>query len=251
MGLLISIEGGENVGKTSLVTPGLQEIFMRLRLPTKTSREPGGTPIGEALRQEIFKKMQEHADALTLATLFNKARRVHLDEVIIPFIGKNRENKAVIILDRYLDSSRVYQGLEGGLDLTIIRQLERRYVKGYVPDLTIILYYPEALFQTVMQQRISSAYNSKEKSPWEKYDFSFQLQRQRYYLSLPQLSQQWGENRDFDTIDASQSPSTVIKACLTSCIPHIKKVDSNLTEKQIWKVFSKLKKEKYFDTLIQ
>ncbi len=214
MNFLLAIEGGEYVGKTSVVAPSLEKFFTSLGWVVKIGREPGGTTKGEEIRRKIFEKARKKAPAKELALLFNQSRKIHIDDVIKPFFKENTGKNSLFILDRYLDSTRVYQGFEGGVDFDTIRNLEAEYVKGFFPDLTLILYLPEDKFNEIMKQRADSAHKGREKSPWEDFDFSVQLQRQRYYLSLPELSNSWGEKRNFAKIDASQSPEKVVKDCL-------------------------------------
>lgn len=214
MNFLVAVEGGEYVGKTTIVAPSLEKIFTSLGWVVKIGREPGGTKKGEEIRKKIFEQAREKAPAEELALLFNQSRKIHIDDVIKPFFKENTGKNSLFILDRYLDSTRVYQGFEGGVDFDTIRKLEAEYVRGFFPHLTFILYIPEDKFNEIMRQRIASSQKGRERSPWEDFDFSVQLQRQRYYLSLPELSKTWGEKRSFAIIDASQSSEKVVKDCL-------------------------------------
>lgn len=221
MGLLITIEGGEYTGKTSLVIPGLLKVFRDAGICVKTSREPGGTKRGEELRKKIFKRHAEGALQDELALLFNKARRVHLQEVIMPTLGIHLEKDAVLVLDRYLDSTRVYQGLEGGVSLDKIFKLEQEYVGDFFPDLTLILYFRDKIFDKVFA--IRQAYerankdSSRDVTTWDDGKIAAHRARQKLYLTLPELAKQNGERRAFAKIDASASPVEVIRKCVSEC----------------------------------
>lgn len=217
MGYLITIEGGEYVGKTSVAIPAVVSFFKKSGFNTITSREPGGTPQGEAIRAEIFSKLEKGASPLQLAKLFNKARKIHINEVIIPHLGKYKEKNAVVILDRYLDSTRVYQGLEGGVNLDLIHKLEEKYVGSYFPDLTIILYFPERVFEKTLTARMKNDKGTRDHTGWDKSQIADHLKRQQNYLSLPALAKKRKEYRQFIIVDASNSQQEVAKSCIDSC----------------------------------
>ena len=216
MGYLISVEGGEFTGKTSLVVPALETILRRAGYCVKTSREPGGTPTAEAIREKIFQKLREGATQNELALLFNQARKIHLQEVIIPFLGARKEKNAVLILDRYLDSTMVYQGLEGGVPLKTLVDYEQEYALSFYPDLTLILFFPEDNFSQTLKERMrpSAASRERSKTSWDEATVEEHYLRQKHYLSLPRVYKQMGITREFTFIDASRYPYAVIKDSL-------------------------------------
>ncbi len=216
MGLLITVEGGEYTGKTSVVVPGLARYFEKKGIPVLVSREPGGTVEAEKMRKVIFEKMRTGAPQEELAELFMKARQIHLKERIIPFLGEHKQKNVVMILDRYLDSTRVYQGLEGGVSLEKIRQLERKYIDNYYPDLTLILFFPQEKFEATLKARMN---DQRETTAWDNHTINRHQKRQDHYLTLPALSKKWGENRHFVLIDASQSPEVVVAKAIEARLP--------------------------------
>jgi dTMP kinase len=214
MGLLITIEGGEFVGKTSVVTPFLKSFFEKKKIKTLVSREPGGTPEGERYRQLAFQLLKEGAHTEKIAECMYKARRILIKTILIPFLGPKKENNVVVILDRYLDSSRIYQGYLGGLSQERIKELDNEYVKGYYPDLTLILYFPEDVFEKTFlerQQLAEKTAHQRDKNNWDEEEIEKHLKRQRLYLTLPELAKRWKENRDFLLINAAQDPTKVKK----------------------------------------
>lgn len=212
MGTLVTIEGGEFMGKTSMALPGLVSVAKKAGYAVASSREPGGTPEAEAIRAEIFQKVEQKAPIEEIAVLFNKARKNHLEQVIHPFIGAQKEKEGIMVLDRYLDSTRVYQGLEGGLDLEYIHQLETEYVKGYLPDITFILTIPADKFARIIlaRQKIAAMESGRDHTVWDEASIEQQLLRQKRYLELPALASRWQEQREFHVIDASRHPFDVI-----------------------------------------
>lgn len=216
MGLFITVEGGEYTGKTSVVVPGLARFFKKKGIPVLVSREPGGTPKAEAIRQTIFQKMAEGVPQDKLAALFMQARQNHLKEKVVPFLGEKKERRGVVILDRFIDSTRVYQGLEGGVALDKIRALEKKYVGGYFPDITIILYFPDDVFSKVLNTRMRK---TRQTTAWDNHALEIQRQRQKYYLTLPELAKQWGEERLFIPIDASKTKEAVSSKVISAVAP--------------------------------
>lgn len=213
MGLLITIEGGEFVGKTSVALPGLHKILEDCGLRVLSSREPGGTPAGEKIREEIFQKAARGASADEMALLFNKARRIHLDTVIKPFLGEKKEKDAIVLLDRYLDSTRVYQGLESALGLETVYRYEREFVEGYLPDLTFVLFFPEEIIDKMIAVRRKLAAEesgTRANTSWDEVSIDEHRMRQQRYLSLAAIAKDRGEQRQFRHIDASRQPLAVI-----------------------------------------
>lgn len=252
MGLLITIEGGEFTGKSSVVIPALKTIFEHLGIETLTSREPGGTPRCEEIRQEIFTKLKEGATAQELAILFNKARRIHLDEVIIPFLGENKEHLRIVLLDRYLDSTRIYQGLEAGVPLATIADLEKAYVKNYMPDLTLILHFPTNKFAETFKIRKRFAdqqTNNRDETLWDAGNIQKHIDRQNKYLQLPELSKQWNEPRAYETINASQHPHMVIKDAAQACLPFVKMIKDSTSLSQLQETITSLKNHELWEQL--
>lgn len=133
-GIFIALEGGEAAGKST------QEALLAARLveagrQVVRTREPGGTPAAEAIRAVVlsqeFSGLDPHAEAL----LFAAARGDHAARVIRPALQAG----AVVVCDRYVDSSIAYQGVGRGLGIERIRDLSMWATSGLIPDLTIVL----------------------------------------------------------------------------------------------------------------
>lgn len=216
MGLLIAIEGDDYVGKTTVAVPGLRATLSDCGFPVLVSREPGGSPEAEQIRQEIFTKAQGETSQEELARLFNRARAIHLQQVIKPFLGERKEKQGVVILDRYLDSTRVYQGMEGKLPMETIYELEKEFVDGFFPDITFVLYFPKEKLRQLMsirQQLAAEEMGSdhRDKTVWDDSAMEIHEKRQEYYLKLEELAKKHGEKRVIHFIDASLSPFEIIQ----------------------------------------
>src|SRR3989338_4776284 len=223
---IISIEGEEFTGKTTIITPGLAEDFKKRGYEVLVSREPGGTSEGEALRQEIFKKMKEGIGPFEQAQLFTRARKIHIDQVIKPFIENHDHAKKLIILDRYLDSTRVYQGLEGSLDMEIIFKLEQDFgINNFLPAATLILYIPSENFENILRQRqIQAHVERKDETTFHNETIETYVNRGKHYMTLPQIAQSNNEIRPFISINSDQPPKELVASsikALNKALPHL------------------------------
>ncbi len=133
-GLFISFEGGEGAGKSTQIRR-LAEGLRARGFDVVVTREPGGSPGAEAVRHVLLSGAAEPFGSKMEAVLFAAARSDHVEQVIRPAV----ERGAVVLSDRFLDSSRVYQGVTGGLDDGFMQALERVAINGMMPDLTLIL----------------------------------------------------------------------------------------------------------------
>jgi dTMP kinase len=136
-GKLITLEGGEGSGKSTQA----RLLAQRLRnagLDVVLTREPGGTPFAEQVRQFLLAPTTADHGALAEALLFYAARAEHLEKMIRPALSAGRW----VVCDRFSDSSRVYQSHAGGLPLEAFMALEQLVVAPTTPDLTCILDVP-------------------------------------------------------------------------------------------------------------
>lgn len=214
MGFLITVEGGEYTGKSSLAVPGLGSVLRRSSFPVLESREPGGTPRCEEIRQEIFRKLSEGASTRELAKLFNVARQIHLEEVVLPFMGTTPNG--IVILDRYSDSTFVYQGLEpeDAVDISTLLELHNAHTQGIFPDLTLLLHIPESRYEDTYRNRQAASRDAavNDETAWDTVSVDKHIQRQRLYMELPDLFDSRGIPRDFRHVDASVQASDVVGA---------------------------------------
>jgi dTMP kinase len=133
-GFFVTFEGGEGAGKSTQIRL-LAERVREQGYEVVTTREPGGSPGAEAVRHVLLSGAAEPFGPGLEALLFAAARADHVEQVIRPAINRG----AVVLCDRFVDSSRVYQGVTGDLDPQFMAALERVTIAGVMPDLTIIL----------------------------------------------------------------------------------------------------------------
>ncbi|WP_080831678.1 dTMP kinase [Cohnella massiliensis] len=133
-GKFITIEGGEGSGKTTLIGR-LADRIKEKGYEAVTTREPGGSPIAEAIRNVILERSHTKMDGRTEALLYAASRRQHLVEIVVPAI----ERGAVVLCDRFIDSSLAYQGHARGLGMEAVWEINRFAVDDCMPDLTLFL----------------------------------------------------------------------------------------------------------------
>jgi len=131
--MFVTIEGPEGSGKSS-VTKEVVKLLEQEGEQVVLTREPGGTPIAEQIREVILNKENTKMDPVTEALLYAAARRQHLVEKVWPL---SKEGK-IIISDRFLDSSLAYQGGARGLGIDYILEMNQFATEGYYPDLTLL-----------------------------------------------------------------------------------------------------------------
>jgi len=137
MPLFITFEGGEGCGK-STQTRALLHKLEKLAIPSILIREPGGTALGERVRHILKKSTQIQISALTELILFNASRNQLVSEVILPNLAAGK----IVICDRFADSTGAYQSYARGLDLDIVKDMNRIGTQGLKPDLTFLLDIP-------------------------------------------------------------------------------------------------------------
>ena len=137
-GRFIAFEGGEGAGKTTQ-SRLLADALERLGIAALTTREPGGTPGAEALRGLLLDPELDWG-ARAEALLFAAARSDHVEKLIEPALAAGQW----VICDRFLDSSRAYQGGAGGVDDDDVLALHAIGSGGLLPDLTILIDLPPA-----------------------------------------------------------------------------------------------------------
>ena len=131
-GFLVSLEGPEGAGKTS-VLEALIPVLEDRGVEVLTTREPGGVLIGEKIREVILDPSHTEMDPKTELLLYIASRRQHLVEKVLPALAAGK----LVIMDRFIDSSVAYQGFGRGLDIDAIDWLNEFATDGLKPDLTI------------------------------------------------------------------------------------------------------------------
>ena len=133
-GVFISFEGGEGVGKSTQIDL-LKKYLVNNQLNVLSTREPGGTKEAEELRKFLVSGDKKAWDPFSESLIFNAIRREHVNKVIFPAI----ENGSVVLCDRFIDSTIVYQGLVGEVSEKNLLELHKKYCYNLYPDITFLL----------------------------------------------------------------------------------------------------------------
>lgn len=133
-GLFIAFEGGDGAGKSTQATL-LQAALTDAGHTVVVTREPGGSPIAEKIRQVVLDVAHAGLNDRSEALLFAASRAEHVAKTIRPALSRGE----IVITDRYMDSSIAYQGIARGLGLEEIQNLNLWATENLVPDLTILL----------------------------------------------------------------------------------------------------------------
>ncbi|MFB2566494.1 dTMP kinase [Rhizobium sp. IMFF44] len=136
-GLFVSFEGGEGAGKSTQIRR-LAERLRERGHEVLVTREPGGSPGAEAVRHVLLSGAAEMFGTRMEAILFAAARNDHVEDIIRPALSRG----TIVLCDRFMDSSRVYQGVTGNLEPDYIEALQRVAVNGVIPHCTLILDIP-------------------------------------------------------------------------------------------------------------
>jgi dTMP kinase len=137
-GLFITFEGPEGSGKSTQAKM-LAEVLKQKGYPIVLSREPGGTAVGQQIRNILLSAENTSLAPLAEVMLFAADRAQHLEEKVLPALAQNK----IVICDRYVDSTTAYQIGGRGLDPRVIRTLNGLSCEGLMPERTYLLDIPE------------------------------------------------------------------------------------------------------------
>ncbi|MEM6495848.1 MAG: dTMP kinase [Pseudomonadota bacterium] len=178
----ITFEGGEGTGKSTQIRL-LAETLRAQGIACVETREPGGSPFAETIRDIILEPTTPKHGPLSEALLFSAARADHLEKTIRPALASG----IWVLCDRFADSTRAYQGAAGGLDPNVLLQLERTVVQTTQPDLTVILDLDVAkAFERVAARRKAQAAASDPDDAYESRQRDFHEALRQGFLSIAQ-----------------------------------------------------------------
>ena len=197
-GRFITLEGGEGAGKSTQIKL-LADFIRSLGLECVVTREPGGSPVAEQLREVILSGVAASLGPAAEAVLFSAARIDHIAQTIAPALARG----AFVVCDRFADSTRAYQGAQGKVDASLISALEKVAVGQYRPDLTLILDLPAEIGLARANKRRADAKADR----FEAEDLSFHQGLRKAFLEIAAR-----EPERCAVIDAAQAPGDVAKS---------------------------------------
>jgi dTMP kinase len=207
-GKLISFEGSEGSGKSTQIAR-LAEHFQKTDREVITTREPGGTEIGEQIRNIIVHNSKgDEMCAETELLLFAAARAQVVREVIAPALTRG----AIVLSDRFLDSSTVYQGIARNLAADPVAQINRFAVGNVMPDLTVVMDVPTEVSLARLRQRASDLPDRMER---ENVDF-YKKVRDGYLVLAKGMPER------IIVIDGTKSEDAIAKKIWAEVQAHLK-----------------------------
>lgn len=180
-GLFISFEGGEGSGKTTQINK-LAEALTEAGHKVVTTREPGGTPEGDKIRDLIVQRDGGQWSPMAETLLLFAARAMHVQKTILPAL----EDGKIVITDRFTDSTTSYQGHGHGLAIDKIEDIAKLSIDGLKPDVTLILDIEAKAGLERSQRRLASeqlGVNQTE-DRFERLDISFHEKLRQGFLTI-------------------------------------------------------------------
>jgi dTMP kinase len=200
-GVFITLEGPDGAGKSTQARLLAERIRATGREVVET-REPGGTALGERLRDVLMHAPDGSHDALSDALLFNAARARQVSEVIHPAL----ERGSVVVCDRFSDSTLAYQGYGGGVPQAQLRSLKGIAIGDITPDRTVLVDLPISSGLERRQQG-STADLTRFETDEQEHGETFHERVRGGYLELAQ-----SEPERWRVVDGSASPESVAEA---------------------------------------
>ena len=204
--MFITLEGPEGSGKTTAVEAAVKALEVKGYQIVRT-REPGGTPIAEQIRNVILDKANTNMDPRTEALLYAASRRQHLVEKVWPALKEGK----IVICDRYLDSSLAYQGGARGLGVDNILNVNLFATENTYPDLTLLF---DITPEEGLKRIAANADREVNRLDLEKLDFHHKVRN-----TFLELAKRYPER--FVIIDASKSREEVAKATLDAIMSRL------------------------------
>jgi dTMP kinase len=209
MGLFITFEGPDGSGKTTVAKKIVDEL-LKLNYQVIYTREPGGSNIAEEIRNLILDVHNTAMDPRTEALLYAASRRQHLIEKILPALQQNK----IVICDRYVDSSLVYQGFARKLGIDTIYQINKFAINDYFPDLTI---YCDIDAETGLERIYKNSGREINRLDLEQYEF-----HRRVVEGYQEITKLYPE-RNIINVDAKQAVDKVFTDALKIVLDLISK----------------------------
>ena len=166
MSLFITFEGIEGCGKTTQIGH-LTSFFKKARRPFLLTREPGGTGVGEKIRQILLSSDNAGLEPMAELFLYVADRIQHYRQVILPALRQGK----VVLCDRFADATTVYQGFGRGLDLVWIEEIHSRALENAKPDLTFLLDLPVEVGLKRAWKRLKKDQTGEDRFEKEALDF--------------------------------------------------------------------------------
>lgn len=209
--MFITFEGGEGAGKTSVLSRVAEQLSQD-GYEVVTTREPGGIPIAEEIRDVILNRQHKSMDARTEALLYAAARRQHLVEKVEPALKEGK----IVLCDRFIDSSLAYQGYARGIGIDEIYRINQFAIDQFMPSLTLLFNLsPEKGLVRIMKN------DTREKNRLDEEEIEF---HEAVYQGYQIIHQRFKSR--IEPIDSSLPLETVTDMAYRRILDHISKKKS-------------------------
>lgn len=197
MKLFVTLEGPEGSGKTT-VAKVVYDYFKNKGVEAMLTREPGGIPISEKIRDIILDPENSNMDDRTEALLYAASRRQHLSQKVLPAL----ERGELVICDRFIDSSLAYQGYARGLGIDEVLEINQFAIDHHMPDLTLYLDVP---FEVGMERIGVRGYKDRLELAGDDFHYKVFQGYQEVWRRYPER---------IVRIDATDTPEAIAKAVI-------------------------------------
>lgn len=211
--MFITFEGPDGCGKSTI----LEEVYknlVNLDFPVIKTREPGGTRISEKLRNIILDEDNKGLTAVTESLLMAASRSQHVEELIIPAI----KEKKIVLCDRFVISSLVYQGYARDLGIDKILKLNEFATLGIKPDMILFFDVSEKNLLDRRKKR-----NTSDRLEKEEVDF-----HKRVYKGYNYIKEKFQEDDNFYIVDANKGISEITSYCISIILDNYRRKKWNL-----------------------
>ncbi len=177
-GFFITFEGIEGAGKSTQAKM-LYEYFIKNRKKSILTREPGGTDLGRKIREILLNPSQEIFPPIAELMLYEADRNIHIHNVIKPYL----ERGYYVISDRFTDSTLAYQGYARGLNIELVKNLNKTASEGITPDLTFLIDIP-------VEEGMSRIHRIRKKDRIEQEDIVFHKRLREGFLKIAEMEKE-------------------------------------------------------------
>lgn len=208
MSFFVTFEGIEGCGKTTQIQL-LKDSLEKRGYRVITTREPGGTPIGDKIRSILLDSCNNEIDVKTELLLYQAARAQHVKDIIRPSLNQGY----MVICDRFTDATLVYQGYTQKLDKDFVALLSQFVTDTLIPDLTILIDCPVEIGLKRAQDRIAQNLDGPAEDRFEEKNFEFHQSVRLGYLDTAD-----NNSTRFLIVDGREDPATLHGSILSAVL---------------------------------
>jgi dTMP kinase len=199
--MFISICGVEGAGKTTQIRR-IADFLKSTGLKFVMTREPGGTEIGMKIRSILLDPKNHNLTPKAELFLYAADRTQHIEQLILPALNEGK----IVVTDRFVDSTTVYQGYARGIDFELVEKINDLVLNGLKPDVTILLDISPAVGLARVKDQLQFGERIESESRFEQEELVFHEKIRQGFLTLAQK-----ETNRFHIIDADRDPDEVTK----------------------------------------